>query len=188
MRSRTFDMTFLEHVDAFARKIERFVGGPGPSDPLYISNRTAGQKARLALLIGTPVLALVGLMALALGNYFDPTPQPQKVSATARETGAITAKVLPDLQKTYKSESDNDCEVAEAHVGASTLFGKLRNTSDHIVHAADVVFDLTDEEGSALGAVAVRVENIAPHGTANFRMTVEQSKAKSALVRELHTR
>jgi hypothetical protein len=181
-------MTFLERADAIARKIERFVGGSGPSDPLYISNRTFGQKARLALLIGTPVLALVGLMSLALGNYFDPAPSAIKPTGPTREAAAVTAKVLPDLEKTYKSDSDTDCEVAEASVGDSVLAGKLRNNTDHIVHVADVVFDLTDEEGSALGAVAVRVENIAPRGTANFRMTVEQHKAKTALVRELHTR
>jgi hypothetical protein len=181
-------MTFLERADAIARKIERIVGGSGPSDPLYISNRTLGQKAKFVLLIGTPVLALLGLMALALGNYFDPAPSPQKVAATPHEIGAITAKVLPDLQKTYKSDSDTDCEVAEASVGGSTLVGKLRNKTDRTVHVADVVFDLTDEDGSALGAVAVRVENIAPHGTADFRMAVEQHKAKTALVRELHTR
>lgn len=180
-------MTFLERADTIARKIERFVSGSGPSDPLYISNRTFAQKLRLWLLIGTPVLAIVGLMGLALGNYFDPAPSAQKIAAAARDTGLITAKVLPDLQKTYKSDSDGDCEVAEASVGAATLSGKLRNTSDHVVHVADVVFDLTDEDGSALGAVAVRVENIAPHGLANFRTTVEQKNAKTALVRELHT-
>jgi hypothetical protein len=180
-------MTFLERADAFARKIERFVGGSGPSDPLYISNRTAGQKARLVLLIGTPVLALVGLMALALGNYFDPSPSTPKAAAV-REPGAVTAKVLPDLQKTYRSESDTDCDVAEAVVGDGTLAGKLRNNTDRTVHVADVIFDLTDEDGSALGAVAVKVENIGPHATTGFRMNVEQRKARTALVRELHTR
>jgi hypothetical protein len=182
-------MTFLERADAIARRIERFVGGSGAADPLYISNRTFAQKAKLALLIGTPVLAIVGLMALALGNYFDPSPSaPKAAAAPAPEAGSVTAKVLPDLQKTYKSDSDTDCEVAEATVGNSTLIGKLRNNSDRKVNVADVIFDLTDEEGSALGAVAVKVENIAPHGTANFRVTVEQHQAKTALVRELHTR
>jgi hypothetical protein len=181
-------MTFLERADALARKIEQFVGGSGQSDPLYISNRTAGQKVRLALLIGTPVVALVGLMALALGNYFDPAPSPQKAAATARETGQVTANVLPDLQKSYRSDSDTDCEVAEATVANGTLAGRLRNGSERKINVVDVVFDLTDVDGSGLGAVAVRVENIAPHGTANFRMAVEQRKATTALVRELHTR
>jgi hypothetical protein len=181
-------MTFLERADALARKIEQFVGGSGQSDPLYISNRTAGQKARLALLIGTPVLALVGLMALALGNFFDPSPGTQKTSAPVREAATVTAKVLPDLQKSYRSDSDTDCEVAEAAVADGTLAGKLRNSTDRKINVVDVVFDLTDIDGSALGAVAVRVENIAPHGTANFRMAVDQRQAKTALVRELHTR
>lgn len=181
-------MTFIERADVIARKIEKFVSGSGASDPLYISNRTFGQKARLALLIGTPVLALVGLMALALGNYFEPAPSAQKAAATAREPGTVTANVLKDIEKTYRSESDTDCDVAEATVGDGALAGKVRNNTDHLVHVADIVFDLTDDQGSALGAVAVRVENIAARGTASFRMNVEQRKAKTALVRELHTR
>lgn len=181
-------MTFLERADAIARKIERFVSGSGPSDPLYLSNRSWGQKAKLGLLIGTPVLALAGLMALALSNYFDPAPSTQKVAAATHEPGAVTAKILPDLQKTYKSDSDTACEVAEAFIADSTLTGKLRNNTDQTVRVADLVFDLTDEEGSALGAVALRVENIAPHGVANFRMPVQQHTARTALVRELHTR
>src|SRR5579883_1380019 len=124
-------MTFLERADVLARKIERFVGGSSQSDPLYISNRSFGQKARLAVLIGTPVLAIVGLMALALGNFFDPAPSPQKIAKTAAQPGEITAKVLPDLAKNYKSDSDTDCEIAEASVGDATLMGKLRNNTDH---------------------------------------------------------
>jgi hypothetical protein len=181
-------MTLLERVDAVARKLERFISGSGPADPLYLSNRTFGQKLRLGLLIGTPALAIVGLMVLALGNYFDPAPSPQKVAASTREPGAATSKILPDLQKTYRSESDSDCEVSEAAVAGGTLSGKVRNTTDRTVHVADLVFDLTDENGSALGAVSVKVENIAPHGLAPFHQTVDQRSAKTALVREIHTR
>lgn len=180
-------MTFIERADAIARKIERFVAGSGPSDPLYITNRTFGQKARLGLLIGTPVIAIIALMGLALNNYFDPSPSARR-APVARETPAMTAKVLPDLAKTYRSDSDTDCEIAEATVGDHTLYGKVRNNSDHLVHVADVVFDVTDEEGSQLGAVAVRVENIAPHAMASFRQALEQKTATTALVRELHTR
>ncbi|HLH18618.1 MAG TPA: FxLYD domain-containing protein [Bryobacteraceae bacterium] len=183
-------MSFLDRVDAVARKIERFVGGSGPSDPLYISNRTFGQKARLALLIGLPMVAVGGLIVLALGNYFDPAPssEPPAAAAPAKAAGSITANVLPNLAKDYRSESDGDCEVAEAVVGNQAIIGKLRNKSARAVSVADVIFDVTDADGSALGAVAVRVENIPPHGTADFHQTIEQHNAKAAIVREVHTR
>jgi hypothetical protein len=128
-------------------------------------------------------------MVLALGNYFD-SPPPQKAAEIAK-TGELTAKVLPHLEKDYKSDSDRDVEVTEAVVarGAdSSISGKLRNNTDHTVMAADVVFDVTDEEGSALGAVAVRVENIGAKATVPFRKAIEQHTARSALVREVHVR
>ncbi len=183
-------MSFLDRVDAFARKIERFVGGSGPSDPLYISNRTFAQKAKLALLIGTPIVALGGIMVLALGNYFDPPPGSDRpaAAAPAKAPGSVTANVLPNLAKDYKSESDADCEVAEAVVGNQAIIGKLRNKSARTVSVADVIFDITDADGSALGAVAVQVENIPPHGIADFRQPIAQANAKAAIVREVHTR
>jgi hypothetical protein len=183
-------MTFLDRLDSIAKKIERFVAGSGPSDPLYLTNRTLGQKIRLGLLIGAPVLALGALVVMALGNYFDMTPAVVEQRIPRTSAPAVTAKLLPNLEKTYRSESDQTCDVLEASVGAGdhVLSGKLRNNTDQAIHVADVVFDVTDEEGSQLGAVAVKVEDIAPHAVASFRMTLPQEKAKNALVRELHTR
>jgi hypothetical protein len=97
--------------------------------------------------------------------------------------------VLPNLEKEYRSESDRQVEITEAVVARgpdSNISGKLRNNTDHTVMTADVVFDVTDEEGSALGAVAVRVENIAARATVPFRKSIEQHTARSALVREVH--
>src|ERR1051326_43752 len=89
-------MKFLDRVDSIARRIERFVSGSAPSDPLYVSNRTFGQKIRVVVLIGAPVLALAVLLGLALGSYFD-TPPAQQASGSKEPTGEITAKVLPHL-------------------------------------------------------------------------------------------
>jgi hypothetical protein len=183
-------MSFLDRIDSIARRIERFVAGSAPSDPLYITNRTFGQKLRMVLLIGTPVLAIAGLVAMALGNYFD-SPAAQKAAAPKVTPGEITAKLLPNLEKEYKSESDRQVEVTEASVAPSpdsAIVGKLRNNTDHTVATADVIFDVTDVEGSALGAVAVRVENIAARATVPFRKPIEQHAARSALVREVHVR
>jgi hypothetical protein len=182
-------MSFLDRLDSIAKRMERFVAGAAPSDPLYITNRTFGQKLRMGLLIGTPVLAVAGLVALALGSFFD-SPSANK-AASLSATGDVTAKVLPHLEKDYKSESDRQVEVTEAVVsrGANAaITGMIRNNTDRTVGSADVVFDVTDDEGSALGAVAVRVENIAARATVPFHKPIEQRTARLALVRELHVR
>jgi len=181
-------MSFLDRADAVARKIERFVAGSGPSDPLYISNRTLGQKVKLGLLIGIPVLAIGGIVALALSNYFNPAASEQKAAAVAAKPGSVTAKILPDLAKNYRSDNDTDCEVTEAMVSNNALVGKLRNNTGRTVNLADIIFDVTNVDGSQLGAVSVRVENIAPHATVDFRLPLEQKTARNALVREVHTR
>jgi hypothetical protein len=182
-------MSFLDRLDSIAKRMERFVAGSTPAGPLYITNRTFGQKIRMGLLIGTPVLAIAVLVALALGSFFD-SPLARK-AAPLPPTGEVTAKVLPHLEKDYKSESDRQVEVTEAVVsrGAdSAISGKIRNNTDHTVGSADVVFDVTDDEGSALGAVAVRVENIAARATVPFHKAIDQRTARLALVRELHVR
>lgn len=188
-------MKLIDRFDAVAKKLESLVAGNASSDPLYLTNRTIGQKLRLGLLIGAPVLASAALIYLALDKRFDrPLSAEQQVAAKAapaKAAGEITAKVLPNVEKDFTPEYSRDIEVLEASVsrGADrTLSGKLRNNTDHIVRVADVVFDVTDEDGSQLGGVAVRVENIAARSVAPFKVTVEQRGARSALVRELHSR
>jgi hypothetical protein len=186
-------MKFLDRVDALARKVERLVAGNAPQNALYVSNRTRGQKIRMVLLIGTPLTVVAVFIGLAMNNYFDPPVQPEKAFVAKEPTGEITAKVLPHLDKELAVSTDysRDIEVLEAaiaHDGSHVLAGKIRNTTDHDVRVADLVFDVTDEDGSQLGGVAVRVENIAPHAVVPFKTTLEQRNARSALVRELHSR
>jgi hypothetical protein len=190
-------MKFIDRVDAFAKKVERFVSGNAVHDPLYVTNRTFGQKLRTVLLLGTPVLAVAGLIYLALSQAFDrpivAERNAAKVAAANKpkeHTGEITAKILPNLQKDYTSEQSHDVEVVEASVSRSgdhVLAGKVRNNSDH-VQAADLVFDVTDDEGSQLGGVSVTVENIPARGTAAFRIPLQQRDARTALVREVKSR
>jgi hypothetical protein len=186
-------MSFIDRVDGFAKRIERFISGGTPSDPLYVTNRTVGQKVRVGLLIGAPMLAIGVFVALALNSSFDPPASPQNPAAATVKapTGEVTAKVLPHIEKDFATEYSRDIDVVEASVGRGadhSLSGKLRNNSDHPVSVADVIFDVTDEDGSQLGGVAVRVENIAPKATASFKVTLEQQAARTALVREIHSR
>ena len=188
-------MKLIDRLDIFARKLERFLGGGAANDPLYLTNRTIGQKIRTGVLIGAPVIALGALIYMALDSRFDRPASIEKAAAietkSRQPTGEITAKVLPNLDKTYISEQSKEIDVLEASVSRDAspeLSGKLRNNTDGIVRVADLVFDITDQEGSQLGGISVRVENIPPKGTATFRMSLPQKTARSALVREVHTR
>jgi hypothetical protein len=188
-------MKLIDRIDAIARKFERFVAGSAVSDPLYLTNRTAGQKVRVAILIGVPVIAVGTLIYMALDSRFDRPASIERAAALEEKSkqviGEAAAKVLPNLDKTYLSEQSKDVDVVEAavsHAAEPSLTGKLRNNTDNLVRVADVVFDITDQEGSQVGGISVRVENIEPRGTATFRVALPQKTARSALVREVHSR
>jgi len=183
-------MSFLDRADSIAKRLERLFSGATPTDPLYVSNRTSRQKVRFWLLVGTPITLVLALLVLVMLGYFD-SPNPEKVIVPKANSRDLTAKVLPNLDKDYKSDTDRRVEVTEAVVvrGAdSNISGRLRNNSDQNVMRAEVVFDVTDEEGSALGAVAIKVENIAAHATVPFRQAIEQHAARAAIVREVNIR
>jgi hypothetical protein len=190
-------MKLIDRIDLIARKFERFVGGSAVNDPLYLTNRTIGHKIRLGVLIGTPVLALGVLMYMALDSQFDRPALRERAAAieskknNTQPTGEITSKVLPNLEKSIISEQSKDVDVVEAavsHAGEPTLSGKVRNNTENMVRVADVVFDITDQGGSQVGGVSVRVENIKPKSVATFRVSLPQKDARAALVREVHSR
>jgi hypothetical protein len=187
-------MKFIDRVDVIARKFERFVAGNAAKDPLYVTNRSVGQKIRMVVLIGTPIFAVGVLIYLALNQQFDRPASLERaaeLAAKTKESGEVTAKVLPNLGKTYLSEQSKDVDVIEAAVSRGAdpaLSGKVRNNTDNMVRVADLVFDITDQDGSQLGGVSVRVENIAPKAVASFRVTLPQKTARTALVREVHSR
>ena len=52
-------------------RIERYLNKGGSSDPLYLSNRTFMQKARVWLIIGMPMVVLFGGLGLVLTGYFN---------------------------------------------------------------------------------------------------------------------
>jgi len=186
-------MKFLDRADALAKRLELFFTGGRSHDPLYVTNRTTGQKVRFFLLVGTPVLAISIFIGLAMMNYFDPPPKPENPAVAKEPTGEITAKVLPHVDKELPvaNEYSRDIEVLEASVsraGEHAISGKVRNTTDHPVALAELIFDITDDEGSQLGGVSVRIQNVPPHAIVPFKTVLQQQNARSALVREVHSR
>jgi hypothetical protein len=167
--------------------VERFLsGGPAPSDPLYLTNRSTASKLKGAAIIGIPVLLLAGGLYGVLTNSFDfgaPKPVHEVTAAEA------AAKLLPHMDRDIRIETNHDVGVLEVHIedgSPKTLVGSLKNNTDHEIGMAEAVFDVTDLGGSQLGAVSTRVEHLKARGTSNFRFPIQQRHAVFALVREVH--
>jgi len=95
--------------------------------------------------------------------------------------------MLPDLNLTINSQHDLD--VQDVHViraGALKLAGSASNKTDHVIHRVDIVFELTDSNGSRQGAVSTQLTNLAANATVPFQFPIDQQSASFALVREIH--
>jgi len=167
--------------------VDRVLSRPAPSDPLYLSNRTFDQRVKLWLAIAVPVLILAGIIALGLSHFFqarlaEPAPEPS--------AAVLAAKLLPNVDKSLKIEVNQDAQVVDAHVdreGGMKVVGTVRNNTDRVIHATEVILNLTDTTGSFLGAVSAHVDNLAPNATMEFQIPIEQKDAAFALVREVQT-
>ncbi|MBZ5726222.1 MAG: FxLYD domain-containing protein [Acidobacteriia bacterium] len=167
--------------------VERFInGGPAPTDPLYLTNRTLGQRVRFMVVIAVPCLILAGGVILSTSNMFKPKIAPAK-PLTAAE---VAAKILPNLAKNISIESNKDIQVVEVHVdhtAGTRLAGTITNNTGRSIRLAEVVFVLTEASGSQLGAVTAKLENLAPYSTSKFAIPIQQASAAYALVREINT-
>ena len=166
------------------RPIDRFLSGGASKDPLYLTNRSLGQKIKVWAMVAVPCVLIIGAVALALSsNYFDPPA----ARAPKEMTEEISRKVLPNITKDIKIDTNRDVEVVEVHVehAESKLMGSVKNNSARNFAAVDVVFNLTDATGSQLGAVNAHIENLAPKSVKAFQIPIPQRNASFAMVREV---
>ena len=170
------------------RSIELFLsGGPAPSDPLYLTRRTIGQRIRFALAIGTPGVIVAGLMGLALTNHFVKKTVMPRLDLSPAE---VAANMLPNMDH-VKLKTNSDVDVMEAHVDrtkGTVVMGTVMNNTAHQIHSSEIVFDLTDATGSQLGGVSQKIEDLPPQIHQAFRLPIEQRTASFVLVREVKTR
>ena len=97
--------------------------------------------------------------------------------------------MLPDLNKDLHIATQHDLEVQDVHIirAASTkLAGLALNNTDHAIMKADLVFELTDKNGSRQGAVSTQLTNLAARSSVPFQFVIEQQAAAFALVRDIH--
>jgi hypothetical protein len=163
-------------------------GGPAPTDPLYLTNRTLGQKLQSWSFVAVPCLVLLAGTGYVLSNLMDPPDVKPAKELTASE---VAAKMLPEVGKNLDLPTNRDVEVVEVKVQNSDgakLVGTLRNITDHEVASVEIIVDLTDLAGSQLGAVNATVEKIQPRGTKTFQLPIKQTGASLALVREINSR
>jgi hypothetical protein len=166
--------------------LSRLLSPPAPSDPLYLSNRTSFQKTRRVLLIGAPILLLVGGLLVAINIDNSRTPKPVAELTPAE----VAAKTLPAFNQEIKLDSNKDLEVIEVHVEHSRgnqLVGSLRNTTSHRIAEAVVVFDLANDSRSQLGGVTVTETNLSPGAIRSFSKPIEQASAVRVVVREVRS-
>jgi hypothetical protein len=162
-------------------------GGPAPTDPLYLSNRTTSQKMKSWSVVAVPLLILIGGVGLTLSKFLSP---PESQPARELTTDEVASKMLPSL-KDIKIEQTHDIEVVEVRIEKGAVIrmaGTVRNRTNHPVSSADITCDLTDAGGSQVGAVTAHVEAIPAAGTKDFSMPVTQTQAAFVLVREILTK
>jgi hypothetical protein len=169
-------------------RLDKFLNRGGSSDPLYLSNRTFTRKAGVWLVIGVPAVVLLAGLGLVLSGYFnqDSPVAPPPVGLSNAE---IAQKMLPDLNKDLHIASQHDLEVQDVHIiraGPVKLAGLALNNTDHALKKVDLVFELTDKNGSRQGAVSTVLTNMAARSTVSFQFAIEQQAAAFALVREIH--
>ena len=168
-------------------RLNKLLNSAGSADPLYLSNRTFLQKSRAWLMIGLPSVILLGGLGLVLTGYFDkashvapPPPGPSDAE--------IAQKMLPGLNK-LQINSQHDVDVQDVHVmhtGPAQLSGLALNKTDRVIGKVDIVFELTDKDGSRQGAVSTQLVNLAARSSVPFQFAIDQQAATFALVREIH--
>jgi hypothetical protein len=164
--------------------VERFLsGGPAPTDPLYLTNRSLTQKLKSWSLIVIPGLILVAGIAYTLRALNPPEAKPDK-EPTAAE---ITARLAPDLAKEVKLAPDSDVQVLRIYVNGSNVVGAVRNTGSREIAVVKLVINLTSNTGSQVGAVEATVEKLPPSGSKDFEIPIKQRNAFGAIVREIIT-
>lgn len=164
---------------------ERFLAGGAPADPLYLTNRNIFQKAGPTILVSLACLVVIGLVALGAGHYFHVREKPVYQPTPAE----IAQATLPDLVKGVQISTDHDLEVPSARIqrGSPTmLVGEVKNNAGYSMSNVRVVFTLTTETGTKLGAAAIHLDRVDAKSTAPFSQAIEQENAFFALVREIH--
>ena len=169
-------------LDPLRARFERFISGPAPDDPFYLSNRTWQQKLKVSVVVGAPVLLLIALVMAGATDMFrlhkvDPYERPA-------ETPLAAKKPLPDPVLARR-----DLEVVNIHIARDVhpevVTGIVRNNSNQKVDSAEVSYYLADTDGSLVATETADVTNVEPHGSVTFRTPLKVPDAEYVIVRDV---
>ncbi len=137
------------------------------------------KKKIIAIVVGLLVVAgAVGALVMVLQR-----------TAHKAEVQTKAGPPPPLVPPNFKAEKNKDLAVEEIDFNKTKdpkeITGTLRNLTDKTLDTCNVSFDVTTRQGGQLGGVATTVHNLAPHGTAHFRIEVPQPGAAFTMVREL---
>jgi hypothetical protein len=177
-------------------RMEIFISGRAPSDPLYLTNRTwrqkLQQKLKIALLIAAPVLLLIGLVTIGATTRLrrDKVDPNENSSTEAPPPSDASPPAVPRRPSSDPILASTDLEVVniriarDAHPPAVT--GLVRNKTGRRVASAEVSYYLADTAGSVVGTDTTQVANVEPHGSVAFRMALKIAGAQYVFVRDVH--
>ena len=188
MKPHVPDSEPVKPKSAWRQRLEQWIDRPANADPLYLSNRTIGQRIRTAAVTVGPVLLLVGVLFLAWSNVFRSKEAPKLKELTPAERAA---RLLPNFNDKIQLPANRELDVLDVHVEngpPAHVVGRVKNNTDHVIASARMVFDLTDGRWSRLGAVSTEVDELPPQTTTPFRFEVAQDTAQHVIVREFQVR
>ncbi len=165
------------------KPVEGFLsGGPAPSDPLYLSKRTPRQKILFALKVAAPLVVLGGMALFAFRSSVVRRNEP-KLDLSPAE---VAAKFMPDVDR-IKIVTNHDVEISSVGVDprGPALTGSVKNNTARTLRSVEVIFDVTDANGSKLGGVKADFESLAPHSQSDFRVPIQPTNAAIAVVRDI---
>jgi hypothetical protein len=174
----TSDMEGKTKAAGLRGSIERLLAGRAPTDPLCASNRTFRQKAAMAFWLLLPAAAVAAAFLYAANQRH----------AVNEETPAVREEPASPPVKIDVPPSNAVLDLESARVVRSSpprLEGAARNKTGRRIGRAELVFQMTDEEGSNLGAVRVELKDIPPQGRAEFSVPLEDARAAEAVLREV---
>ena len=177
----------LKRFAPLRARIELLISGRPQDDPLYLSNRSWQQKARISALIALPALLVILLVTAAatdvfrLQNKVNPFEHPLKET----QPTAVALKHVPD-----PVFAPTGLEVVSIRITKDAkepvVTGIVRNNTDQKVASAQVSYYLADTDGSLVGTDTTEVTNVAAHGSTTFRMPLKAAKAEYVIVRDVH--
>ena len=143
--------------------------------------REARSPWRTRIAVGVAAVAIIGVgvtLVIALQHPADKS-----------ETTAASGPPPPIVPPGFKVEKNKDLAVEEIDFNKvaepKEITGTLRNLTGRQIASCDVSFDVTTKQGGQLGGVSTTIHDLAPHGTAHFRIPVPEAEAGFVMVREL---